>query len=71
MRQDNIMLNHTYRLKPKVWSSSVQANGEPLESPNVTIVRQRYPDGRKTAWFYDAKGNAYRASDFAYRYTPL
>jgi len=31
----------------------------------VTIVRQRYPAGRKTAWFYDAKGNAYRASDFA------
>jgi len=65
MRQDAVRINSTYRLKPDVWEGSVQANGEPLESPNVAIVRQRYPAGRKTAWFYDAKGNAFRASDFA------
>ena len=65
MRQDAIVLNRTYRLKPEVWRGSVQANGDILDSPNVTIMRQKFNAGRKTAWFYDTKGNAFRASDFA------
>jgi hypothetical protein len=65
MRQADIGLNRTYRLKNEVWRGSVQANGDVLDSPDVTIVRQRFPQGRKTAWFYDTKGNAFRASDFA------
>jgi hypothetical protein len=65
VRQDTVRINSTYRLKLDIWEGSEQANGEPLESPNVTIVRVRYPAGRKTAWFYDTKGNAFRAADFA------
>jgi hypothetical protein len=65
MRQDDIRLNRTYRLKSEVWRGSVQVTGGVFESPDVTIVRQRFPKGRKTAWFYDASGNAFRAADFA------
>ncbi len=32
---------------------------------DVTVVRVKYPAGRKTAWFYDRHGNAYRARDFS------
>lgn len=70
MKQDMIRLNRTYRLKPEVFTGSMQADGQPLDSPDVTIVRQKFPNGRKLAWFYDARGNAFRASDFA-DFTPI
>jgi hypothetical protein len=63
MRADQLHLNGTYRLKADVLATCVQKDGSPLDA-DVTIVRVKYPEGRKRAWYYDAKGNAYRAENF-------
>jgi hypothetical protein len=65
MRADQLRLNGTYRLKADVLATCVQNDGSPLDA-EVTIVRVKYPEGRKRAWYFDAKGNAYRAEDFAW-----
>lgn len=64
MKADLIVVGRTYRMKPEVFSGCNQANGEPFTSPDVTIVRLRYPEGRKRAFYYDAAGNAFRSDDF-------
>ena len=63
MKQVDIKLNRTYRVKRSVLESSVGIDGKSIE-PNVTLVRVKFPAGRKQAWFFDAKGNAFRSSDF-------
>ena len=65
MNATDIHLNGCYRMKPDVFRSTVQASGEPHLSPDVTIVRIKFPVGRKRAWYFDAAGNAYRADDFS------
>jgi hypothetical protein len=67
VKQDLIALNGTYRLKAEVLATSVQADGSPISSPDVTVVRIVAPAGRKLRWFFDAKGNAYRSRDFEKR----
>lgn len=65
MKAEQIALNGTYRMKPEVFTGTVQANGKPHTSPDVTIVRIKTRPGRKSRFFFDAKGNAYEARDFA------
>lgn len=64
MKQTDIKLNGTYRLKPAVFTGSIQANGKPLVSADITIVRIKTAPGRERRWYFDLAGNAYRASDF-------
>jgi hypothetical protein len=64
--KEPLALNGTYRLKADVFAMSVTIDGKPLH-PDVTIVRTRTVPGRKLRWYYDARGNAYRASDFVGR----
>jgi len=63
MTQTKIAIGGSYRIKPEVFAVSVQANGEPFKTDIVEIVQQKFPNGRKTAWFYDRAGNAFRASE--------
>jgi hypothetical protein len=63
MRADQLHLNGTYRLKADVLDRCVQNNGLPLDA-DVTIMRIKYPVYRRRAWYYDARGNAYRAENF-------
>jgi hypothetical protein len=65
VKASNLFLNRTYRLKPEVFSGSVQADGSPLVSPDVAVVRAEFHMNRKRAWYFDAKGNAYRSEDFS------
>jgi len=70
MKATSLFIGRTYRLKPEVFSNSVQADGSPLVSADIAIVRVKYHNNpitgklAKRAWYYDAKGNAYRSEDF-------
>lgn len=66
MKQSLVALNGTYRLKAEL-KDVLQADSSPFLTRDVTIVRIKFPAGRKTAWFYDVKGNAFRSKDFAER----
>ena len=64
MKAEHVRLNGTYRIKPEIYRGSVQADGSPFTSPDVTVVRIMSSHGRKSLWYFDAKGNAFRSSDF-------
>lgn len=63
MQAKHIKLNGYYQLKPTVLESSVGVDGQPL-SPDVVIICIKAVPTRKKLWYFDARGNAYRAEDF-------
>lgn len=66
MRENEIALNGTYRVKQSVRESAVGVDGEPLDL-DVTIVRVKSTPGYKRLWYFDARGNGYRSTDFEKR----
>jgi hypothetical protein len=63
MKAEHIRMNGTYRMKHSAYRGCVQADGSPFTSPVVTIVRIKCKAGRKSLWYFDSKGNAFRSSD--------
>ena len=61
-----LALNATYRLKREVLDGCTGVDGKPLDA-DVTIVRVKTRPGRKSVWYFDARGNAYEPRNFEKR----
>jgi len=58
-----LALNGTYRVKASALASSIGKDGKPLDA-DVTIVRVQTRPGYSEPWYFDKRGNAFKARDF-------